>query len=161
MGKILEIRPDDLDVTVQPGVGWVELNEVLTRTKNKRPVFPVDPGPSSKIGGMVSTSCSGTQAVSYGPMRNHVISMTVVLADGTIIKTRGNGHPRKSSAGYNLNHLFSGAEGTLGLITEVTLRLSIVPEKSQWHAVPSLLFETPQLPRLIWYVLVSPSTAWS
>lgn len=130
MGKILEIRPDDLDVTVQPGVGWVELNEVLDKDeKTKGLFFPVDPGPSSKIGGMVSTSCSGTQAVSYGPMRNHVISMTVVLADGTIIKTRGNGHPRKSSAGYNLNHLFSGAEGTLGLITEVTLRLSIVPEK--------------------------------
>lgn len=130
MGKILEVRPDDLDVTVQPGVGWVDLNEVLAKDEKSRGLFfPVDPGPSSKIGGMVATSCSGTQAVSYGPMRNHIISMTVVLADGTVIKTRGEGHPRKSSAGYNLNHLFCGSEGTLGLITEITLKLAIVPEK--------------------------------
>uniref|UniRef100_A0A060T9L5 D-lactate dehydrogenase (cytochrome) n=1 Tax=Blastobotrys adeninivorans TaxID=409370 RepID=A0A060T9L5_BLAAD len=127
MDKILQVRPDDMDCTVQPSVGWMDLNEHLAK-EGTGLFFAVDPGPTAKIGGMVATSCSGTNCVRYGPMRNHVINLTVVLADGTVIKTRG--RPRKTSAGYNLNHLFSGSEGTLGLITEITVKLEVVPEET-------------------------------
>lgn len=127
MNKVIEIRPDDMDATVQPAVGWVELNKEL-QEKGINLFFGVDPGPIAKIGGMVGTSCSGTNCVRYGPMRDHVVNLTVVLADGSIIKTRQ--RPRKSSAGYNLNHLFCGSEGTLGLITEITVKLQVVPEKT-------------------------------
>lgn len=127
MNKIVEIRPDDMDATVQPSVGWVELNQNL-QDNGINLFFGVDPGPIAKIGGMVGTSCSGTNCVKYGPMRDHVVNLTVVLADGSIIKTRQ--RPRKTSAGYNLNHLFCGSEGTLGLITEITVKLQVVPEKT-------------------------------
>ena len=83
-------------------------------------------GPSAKIGGMIGTNCSGTNAVKYGTMKDWIINLTVVLADGRIIKTRR--RPRKSSAGYNLNSLIVGSEGTLGLVTEATLKLAIIPE---------------------------------
>lgn len=109
MDKIVELRADDLDVTVQPAVGWMFLNDKI---KDTGLFFPVDPGPSAMIGGMVGTSCSGTNAVRYGTMRDWVINMTVVLADGTVIKTKQ--RPRKTAAGYSLNHLFVGSEGTLG-----------------------------------------------
>lgn len=127
MDKVLEVRPDDMDCTVQPAVGWMDLNRHL-ETAAPGLFFAVDPGPTAKIGGMVNTSCSGTNCVKYGPMRNHVVNLTVVLADGTIFKTKQ--RPRKSSAGYNLNHLFSGSEGTLGLITEITVKLEVVPERT-------------------------------
>ncbi|ANB11625.1 Dld1p [Sugiyamaella lignohabitans] len=127
MNKILSIRPEDMDVTVQPAVGWMALNEHLEKLGHNL-FFAVDPGPTAKIGGMIATSCSGTNCVKYGPMRDHVVNLTVVLADGTIIKTKR--RPRKSSAGYNLNHLFCGSEGTLGLITEATLKLHTVPENT-------------------------------
>ncbi|KAK5258677.1 D-lactate ferricytochrome c oxidoreductase [Exophiala xenobiotica] len=94
--------------------------------------FPPDPGPGAKIGGMVGTGCSGTNAYRYGTMREWVISLTVVLADGTIIKTRR--RPRKSSAGYNLTQMFIGSEGTLGIVTEATLKVTVLP-KSQSVAV--------------------------
>ena len=123
MDKILALHEDDLDVVVQPAIGWMNLNEQI---KDSGLFFPVDPGPSAMIGGMCGTSCSGTNAVRYGTMKDNVINLTVVLADGTVIKTRR--RPRKSSAGYNLTGLFIGSEGTLGIITEITLKLSVVPQ---------------------------------
>lgn len=133
MNKIIKVRPEDMDATVQPGVGWMDLNGQLKK-EGLNLFLPVDPGPIAKIGGMVSTSCSGTNCVRYGPMRNWIVNLTVVLADGSIIKTRG--RPRKSSAGYNLNHLFAGSEGTLGLITEITVKLDVVPEKTSIALCP-------------------------
>ncbi|KAK6439410.1 D-lactate ferricytochrome c oxidoreductase [Oleoguttula sp. CCFEE 5521] len=125
MDKIIALRPDDMDVTVQPAVGWMTLNEQI---KESGLFFPVDPGPSAMIGGMVGTGCSGTNAVRYGTMRDWVVNLTVVLADGTSIKTRR--RPRKTAAGYNLTSLFVGSEGTLGLVTEITLKLAVIPQKT-------------------------------
>lgn len=126
MDQILKINQDDMDVIVQPSVPWMSLNNKLA-TKKTGLFFPVDPGPSAKVGGMVGTNCSGTNAVRYGTMKDWVINLTVVLADGTIIKTKR--RPRKSSAGYNLNALFVGSEGTLGLVTEITLKLAVMPQE--------------------------------
>jgi D-lactate dehydrogenase (cytochrome) len=123
MDKIVQFNKEDMDVVVQPSVSWMTLNETLAPSKL---FFPVDPGPSAKIGGMVGTNCSGTNAVRYGTMKDWVINLTVVLADGTIIKTKR--RPRKSSAGYNLNSLFVGSEGTLGMVTEITLKLAVIPQ---------------------------------
>ncbi|KAF2691525.1 D-lactate dehydrogenase mitochondrial precursor [Lentithecium fluviatile CBS 122367] len=123
MDKIVALHADDMDVVVQPSVPWMSLNEQI---KESGLFFPVDPGPSARIGGMVGTSCSGTNAVRYGTMKDWVINLTVVLADGTVIKTRR--RPRKSSAGYNLTNLFIGSEGTLGLVTEITLKLTVIPQ---------------------------------
>ncbi|OAX84548.1 glycolate oxidase, subunit GlcD [Emergomyces africanus] len=131
MGKILALHKDDLDVVVQPAVGWEDLNEELAK---QGLFFPPDPGPGAKIGGMIGTGCSGTNAYRYGTIREWVVSLTVVLADGTIIKTRQ--RPRKSSAGYDLTRLFIGSEGTLGLITEATLKVTIKP-KNESVAVAS------------------------
>src|ERR1700733_8008701 len=103
----------------------MDLNEELAKRQSGL-FFPVDPGPSAKIGGMIGTNCSGTNAVKYGTMKDWVINLTIVLADGRIIKTRR--RPRKASAGYNLNSLIVGSDGTLGLVTEVTLKLAIIPE---------------------------------
>ncbi|RHZ60128.1 uncharacterized protein CDV56_108443 [Aspergillus thermomutatus] len=126
MDKIVKLNEDDMDVVVQPSVQWVDLNEHLKKMGTGF-FFPIDPAPSAKIGGMISTNCSGT-------MRDWVINLTVVLADGSVIKTRR--RPRKCSAGYNLNGLFVGAEGTLGIITEATLKLAVVPEHSSVAIVP-------------------------
>jgi D-lactate dehydrogenase (cytochrome) len=123
MDKILQLREDDLDVTVQPAVGWMHLNEQI---KDSGLFFPVDPGPSAMIGGMVGTGCSGTNAVRYGTMRDWVVNLTVVLADGRVVKTRR--RPRKTAAGYNLTGLFVGSEGTLGIVTEITLKLTPIPQ---------------------------------
>jgi len=125
MDKIVALRPDDMDVTVQPAVGWMTLNEKI---KDSGLFFPVDPGPTAMIGGMVGTGCSGTNAVRYGTMRDWVINLTVVLADGSVIKTRR--RPRKSAAGYNLTGLFVGSEGTLGVVTEITLKLAVIPQQT-------------------------------
>ncbi|RDW94452.1 putative D-lactate protein [Coleophoma crateriformis] len=124
MDKIVAFHEDDLDVVVQPAVGWMKLNEDI---ENSGLFFPVDPSPSAKFGGMVGTNCSGTNAARYGTMKDWVLNLTVVLADGTIIKTRN--RPRKSAAGYNLNGIFVGAEGTLGLVTEITLKLAVIPKE--------------------------------
>ncbi|KAI4597242.1 D-lactate ferricytochrome c oxidoreductase [Pestalotiopsis sp. 9143b] len=125
MDKILKLHKDDLDVVVQPAVGWELLNEQLSQDNL---FFPPDPGPGAMIGGMIGTGCSGTNAYRYGTMREWVISLTVVLADGTVIKTRQ--RPRKSSAGYDLTKLFIGNEGTLGLVTEATLKLTVKPQST-------------------------------
>lgn len=123
MDKLLAVHDDDLDCIVQPALGWEILNGELAK---QGLFFPPDPGPGAQIGGMVGTGCSGTNAYRYGTMRDWVISLTVVLADGTIVKTRQ--RPRKSSAGYDLTRLFIGSEGTLGLVTEATLKLTSLPQ---------------------------------
>ncbi|CAF1025851.1 unnamed protein product [Didymodactylos carnosus] len=125
MQRILKIHAEDMQVTVEPGVSYHHLNDEL---KSTGLYFPVDPGPGASIGGMVGTSCSGTNAVRYGTMKFNVVNVTVVLADGTIIKTAQ--RARKSSAGYDLTRLFIGSEGTLGIITEVTLKLHNIPEQT-------------------------------
>lgn len=125
MDKIIALHEDDLDVVVQPAIGWMALNEKI---KDSGLFFPVDPGPSAMIGGMIGTSCSGTNAARYGTMKENVVNLTVVLADGTIIKTKR--RPRKSAAGYNLTGFFVGSEGTLGIVTEITLKLSVVPQET-------------------------------
>ncbi|OJD39873.1 d-lactate dehydrogenase [Diplodia corticola] len=125
MDSLLALHDDDLDVVVQPAVSWMELND---RLEPAGLFFPVDPGPGARIGGMVGTSCSGTNAVRYGTMKDWVVNLTVVLADGRVIKTRR--RPRKTAAGYNLTSLFVGAEGTLGIVTEITLRLTVLPQQT-------------------------------
>lgn len=131
MDGVLALRPDDMDVTVQPAVGWMTLNEKI---KDTGLFFPVDPGPTAMIGGMVGTGCSGTNAVRYGTMRDWVVNLTVVLADGSVVKTRR--RPRKSAAGYNLTGLFVGSEGTLGLVTEITLKLAVIPQQTSVAVCP-------------------------
>lgn len=122
MDKIIAINEEDMDVVVQPGVNWVYLNEKIQPTGL---FLPLDPSPTAHIGGMIATNCSGTNALRYGTMKDWVVNLTVVLADGSVVKTRR--RPRKTSAGYNLNGLFTGSEGTLGIITEITLKLAILP----------------------------------
>ncbi|GKU00079.1 d-lactate dehydrogenase [Fusarium langsethiae] len=136
MDKIIQFNKDDMDVVVQPSIGWQDLNAQLLQMDSGL-FFPVDPGPSAKIGGMIGTNCSGTNAVRYGTMKDWVINLTVVLSDGRIIKTRR--RPRKSSAGYNLNSLFVGSEGTLGIVTEATLKLASIPEQ---YSVAVVTFPT-------------------
>lgn len=118
----INVHADDMDAVVQAGVGWKELDEYLLDSDDaSHLMFGPDPGIGATIGGMVGTSASGTNAYKYGTMKENVLSLTVVLADGTIVKTRQ--RPRKSSAGYDLTRLFIGSEGTLGIVTEITVKL--------------------------------------
>ncbi|KAK6434004.1 D-lactate ferricytochrome c oxidoreductase [Oleoguttula sp. CCFEE 5521] len=125
MDQILTLHKDDLDVVVQPAVGWEYLNEELAE---QGLFFPPDPGPGAMIGGMIGTGCSGTNAYRYGTMKDWVISLTVVMADGSIVKTKQ--RPRKSSAGYDLTRTFIGSEGTLGLVTEAVLKVTPKPQNT-------------------------------
>ncbi|XP_058105737.1 D-lactate dehydrogenase [cytochrome], mitochondrial isoform X2 [Magnolia sinica] len=123
--NVKSLHVEDMDVVVEPGIGWVELNEYL---KPYGLFFPLDPGPGATIGGMCATRCSGSLAVRYGTMRDNVINLKAVLANGDVIKTGS--RARKSAAGYDLTRLMIGSEGTLGVITEVTLRLQKLPQYS-------------------------------
>ncbi|KAG6473157.1 hypothetical protein ZIOFF_067064 [Zingiber officinale] len=134
--KIKSLNVEDLDIVVEPGIGWMELNEYL---KPYGLFFPLDPGPGATIGGMCATRCSGSLAVRYGTMRDNVINVQVVLANGEVIKTGS--RARKSAAGYDLTRLLIGSEGTLGIITEVTLRLQRLPQHSVLFIVYKL-FDT-------------------
>lgn len=123
MDQIIKINHDDLDAQVQAGVNWQKLNEVLDKDGL---MFGNDCGPNGLISGMINTNASGINASRYGAMIHNVISITVVLADGTIIKTKQ--RPRKLSAGYNLTGLFIGSEGTLGIVTEAVVKLYVKPK---------------------------------
>lgn len=126
MNKVLALHKNDLDVVVQPGVGYESLNEQLAADGL---FFPPDPGPGAQIGGMIAQGCSGTNAYRYGTVKDWVLGLTLVLADGTVVKTRH--RPRKSSAGYDLTRLIVASEGTLGIVTEASLKLTAKPQNER------------------------------
>ncbi|KAJ3109006.1 hypothetical protein HK100_003366 [Physocladia obscura] len=146
MDRVVAVHAEDLDCVVEPGVGWSELREHL---KPSGVFFPPDPGAAACIGGMCGTNCSGTLAFKYGTMKDNVLSLRVVMADGSIIKTRN--RAVKSSAGYDLTRLFVGSEGTLGIITQATLRLRRLPTHSNIAIAqfPSLADSASAVQRLV------------
>ncbi|KAI9028483.1 putative d-lactate dehydrogenase [Hyaloraphidium curvatum] len=134
MDAIVALHAEDMDAVVQAGKSWLDLNAEL---KDHGLFFAPDPGPGASLGGMCGTSCSGTRAWRYGTMKENVLGLRVVLSDGKVITTRR--RPPKSSAGYDLTRLFIGSEGTLGIITEVTVKLRRIPER---HEVAVACFDS-------------------